>query len=46
MIAPDNYMLMGDHRQSIYRFNGATPEYILFDGESQVTTYELTENLS
>ena len=25
MIAPDNYMLMGDHRQSIYRFNGATP---------------------
>ena len=45
MIAPDNYMLMGDHRQSIYRFNGATPEYILNLMESpEVTTYELTEN--
>jgi superfamily I DNA/RNA helicase len=45
MIAPDNYMLMGDHRQSIYRFNGATPEYILSLIESpEVTTYELTEN--
>ena len=43
MIAPDNYMLMGDHRQSIYRFNGATPEYILNLMESpEVTTYELT----
>lgn len=45
MIAPDNYMLMGDHRQSIYRFNGATPEYILNLMDSpEVTTYELTEN--
>ena len=45
MIAPDNFMLMGDHRQSIYRFNGATPEYILSLMESpEVTTYELTEN--
>ena len=45
MIAPDNYMLMGDHRQSIYRFNGATPEYILSLMESpEVTTYELNEN--
>ena len=45
MIAPDNYILMGDHRQSIYRFNGATPEYILSLMESpEVTTYELTEN--
>ena len=45
MIAPDNYMLMGDHRQSIYRFNGATPKYILNLMESpEVTTYELTEN--
>ena len=45
MIAPENYMLMGDHRQSIYRFNGATPEYILSLMESpEVTTYELNEN--
>lgn len=45
MIAPDNYMLMGDHRQAIYRFANATPEYILNLMESpEVTTYELTEN--
>lgn len=45
MIMPDNYMLMGDHRQSIYRFNGATPDYILNLMESpEVTTYELNEN--
>ena len=45
MIAPDNYMLMGDHRQSIYRFNGATPDYVLGLMESpEVTTYDLNEN--
>lgn len=45
MILPKNYMLLGDHRQSIYRFSGATPEYILNLMESpEVTTYELTEN--
>ena len=45
MIAPTNYMLMGDHRQSIYRFNGATPDYILNLMESpEVTTYDLAEN--
>ena len=45
MIAPENYMLMGDHRQSIYRFNGATPDYILNLMDSpEVTTYDLTEN--
>ena len=45
MIEPTNYMLMGDHRQSIYRFNGATPDYILNLMESpEVTTYDLAEN--
>lgn len=45
MINPKNYMLMGDHRQSIYRFNGATPDYILNLMESpEVTTYDLSEN--
>ena len=45
MIAPDNYMLMGDHRQSIYRFNGATPDYVLNLMDSpEVTTYDLNEN--
>ena len=45
MIAPDNYMLLGDHRQAIYRFSGATPDYILNLMESpEVTTYDLSEN--
>ena len=45
MIAPDNYMLLGDHRQCIYRFANASPDYILNLMESpEVMTYELTEN--
>ena len=45
MIAPDNYMLVGDHRQSIYRFNGAIPEYILdLMDEPKVTVYDLNKN--
>lgn len=45
MINPDNYMLMGDHRQSIYRFNGATPDYVLgLMASPEVTTYDLNEN--
>lgn len=45
MISPKNYMLLGDHRQSIYRFAGADPDYILNLMESpEVTTYELSEN--
>lgn len=44
-INPQNWMIFADHRQSIYRFSGATPEYILNLMESpEVTTYELTEN--
>lgn len=45
MIAPDNYMLLGDHRQAIYRFSGATPDFILNLMESpEVMTYDLNEN--
>lgn len=45
MINPDNYMLMGDHRQSIYRFNGATPDYILdLMEDDTVTVYDLDRN--
>lgn len=45
MINPDNYMLMGDHRQSIYRWNGAKPEYILnLMLDPSVKVYQLTEN--
>lgn len=44
-VNPKNWMIFSDHRQSIYRFSGATPEYILNLMESpEVTTYELTEN--
>ena len=45
MIAPKNYMLLGDNKQAIYRFSGATPDYILNLMESpEVTTYDLNEN--
>ena len=44
-VNPKNWMIFSDHRQSVYRFAGATPEYILNLMESpEVTTYELTEN--
>lgn len=45
MIMPSNFMLMGDHRQSIYRWNGAEPDYILDLMENpEITVYELDEN--
>lgn len=45
MIMPDNFMLMGDHRQSIYRWNGAEPDYILnLMKDPEVQVYELNEN--
>lgn len=45
MIKPLNYMIMGDHKQSIYRWNGAYPDYIInLSKQSDVTTYELNEN--
>ena len=45
MITPKNYMLLADHKQAIYRFAGATPDYILNLMESpEVMTYDLNEN--
>lgn len=45
MVQPDNYMLMGDHKQSIYRWNGAYPDYILnLSRQYDVMTYDLDEN--
>lgn len=45
LVQPDNYMLMGDHKQSIYRWNGAYPDYILdLADHYDVTTYDLNEN--
>ena len=46
MIKPKNYMLCGDHRQAIYRFAGAYPDYLinLVNDNPEVTTYDLTQN--
>jgi superfamily I DNA/RNA helicase len=45
LVQPDNYMLMGDHKQSIYRWNGAYPDYIInLAKEWDVVTYDLNEN--
>lgn len=45
MIQPKNFMIVGDHKQSIYRWNGAYPEYLInLSRRDDVTTYDLTEN--
>ena len=45
MVKPENYMIVGDHKQSIYRWNGAYPEYLInLSHDPEVTTYDLTEN--
>ena len=45
MVMPKNYMLVGDYRQSIYRFAGARPDIILNMCEDpNVTVYNLNEN--
>ena len=42
LVQPENYMLVGDWRQSIYRWAGATPDYIAnLTKRSDVVTYEL-----
>ena len=45
MVNPENYMLVGDWRQSIYRWNGAYPDYLIdLTKNPMVKTYELNEN--
>ena len=45
MVNPHNYMLVGDHKQSIYRFNHADPDYLInLSYDPSVTTYDLNEN--
>ncbi len=45
MVQPKNYMLMGDHRQSIYRWRGADPDYLIeLMKQKDVVTYPLAEN--
>lgn len=45
IIKPKHYMLVGDHKQSIFRFNGAYPDYIInLAKDKDVITYDLNEN--
>ena len=45
MVNPKNYIIMGDHKQSIYRWNGAYPDYLIGLAKNKdVVTYELNEN--
>ena len=45
MIKPKQYMFFGDHRQSIYEWNGATPDFLIdMTFQSGITTYKLTQN--
>lgn len=45
MIQPNNYIIVGDHKQSIYRWNGAHPDYLInLSKQFDVTTYDLNEN--
>ena len=45
MVNPENYMLVGDWRQSVYRWNGAYPDYLIdLTKNPMVKTYELNEN--
>ena len=45
MVRPAHYMLVGDARQSIYRFNGSAPERFLeLSKDPTVKVYHLNEN--
>lgn len=45
MVMPDNWIVFADHKQSIYRWNGADPQYIIdLMKKSWVKTYDLNEN--
>lgn len=44
-VNPKNWMIFADWRQSIYRWNGAHPEYIIdLSRDPEVTTFELSGN--
>ncbi|MGN1299901.1 MAG: UvrD-helicase domain-containing protein [Clostridia bacterium] len=44
-IQPKHFMLVGDHRQSIYRFNGAAPTALIdLTKQPDVKVYSLNEN--
>ena len=44
-VHPKHYMLVGDHRQSVYRFNGAAPTALIeLTKQPDVKVYDLNEN--
>ena len=45
LIKPKNWMIFADHRQSIYRWNGANPDYLInLAKQEDVTLYYLNQN--
>ena len=45
IVKPKNYMFVGDFRQSIYRWNGACPDFLMgLRNSPDVKTYDLNEN--
>ena len=45
LLNPDNYMYVGDIKQSIYGFNGARPEYLIeLSYSPDVTVYSMRQN--
>lgn len=45
IVKPSNWMIFCDWRQSIYRWNGANPDFLIdLSTRFDVTTYELDEN--
>lgn len=45
LLHPDNYMYVGDIKQSIYGFNGACPEYLIdLSHNPDVTVYSMRQN--
>lgn len=45
LVNPNSWMIFSDHKQSIYRWNGADPQYIIdLMNRENVTVYYLNEN--
>lgn len=45
VIKPKNWMIFADHRQCIYEYNGADPQYLLdLMAREDVTVYQMNEN--
>lgn len=45
IVKPKNWMIFSDHRQSIYKFGGANPQYIIdLINNPEVEVYDMNEN--